>query len=211
MALLHHATITPGKRDLMTAWLPTRPWAAGLGEVTRTIASYRFDDPAGEVGIEAALLAVGDGHVVHVPMTYRSAPLDGAGDFLMGTADHSVLGPRWVYDACGDPVWAAAFATAIATGADQAEQYFEVDGRREPVAPRMSVHCSGSSDVDLSGISSVDDCHDDGPTTVVRCDDIELVVVRVVGTSIGAEETLTGRWGDQSGVLVGLRRSGFVR
>ena len=53
------------------------------------------------------LVAVGDGPVYQVPMTYRGMPLDGADAFLIGTTDHSVLGRRWVYDACGDPVFAA--------------------------------------------------------------------------------------------------------
>jgi Maltokinase N-terminal cap domain len=38
-------------------------------------------------------------------MTYRGAPLRGAGRSLIATADHSVLGPRWIYDAPADPVW----------------------------------------------------------------------------------------------------------
>jgi hypothetical protein len=209
MALLHKATLVPTKRELIAAWLATRPWAEGLGEMTKTIASYRFDDPAGEVGLEAALLTDGDGTVVHVPLSYRAAPLDGAEAFLVGTSEHSVLGPRWVYDACGDPVWAAALATTIATGGDQAEQYFEVDGEWQVVEPRMSVRASGSAGP--LTISAVDECHDDGPTTVARSGDIELVVVRVVGARVDAEETLTGHWGDESAVLAGLRRSGFVR
>src|SRR6476646_4180622 len=121
MALLHDATITPSKRELMTAWLATRPWAGGFAPV-RTIASYRFDDPAGEVGLEAALLEDAEGALVHVPLSYRGAPLEGAEEFLVGTADHSVLGPRWVYDACGDPVWCSELALAIATGGEGVEQ-----------------------------------------------------------------------------------------
>ena len=48
MALIHRATVTPGKVELLAGWLPGRDWHTGpTGEVTR-VASYRFDDPAGE-------------------------------------------------------------------------------------------------------------------------------------------------------------------
>jgi hypothetical protein len=204
MALLHDATLTPGKRELMTAWLATRPWADGF-DPHRTIASYRFDDPAGEVGLEAALLVNDAGTVVHVPVTYRAAPLEGADAFLIGTAVHSVLGERWVYDACGDPVWAAALATAIAAGGGGAEQYFEVDGKKVMIEPRMTVQGSGSPDAAPPQTAAIDDVSDEGPTTVTRSGGVELVVVRVIGTDLDAAQTLTGRWGDASGVLAGLR------
>ncbi|MFF4908404.1 hypothetical protein ACFY2T_26470 [Streptomyces sp. NPDC001260] len=40
----------------------------------------------------------------HVPLTYRGAPLPGAEHALVGTMEHGVLGPRWAYDGCHDPV-----------------------------------------------------------------------------------------------------------
>ena len=47
------------------------------------------------------------------------------------------------------------------------------------------------------------DCHDDGPTTVVRADDLELVVV---GADVEVEQTLTGRWaGGGPAILAGTR------
>ena len=127
MALLHKATLTPSKAELMNAWLAGRPWLSAPGDA-RPVAAYRFDDPDGEVGIETALLQTTDGSVVQVPLTYRGAPLDVAEDALIGTTAHSVLGTRWVYDGCGDPVWATAFATAVLTGSTQAEQYFGSTG-----------------------------------------------------------------------------------
>ncbi|MBP0459696.1 maltokinase N-terminal cap-like domain-containing protein, partial [Streptomyces montanisoli] len=39
-----------------------------------------------------------------VPVTYRSAPLDGASHALIGTCEHGVLGLRHVYDGVHDPV-----------------------------------------------------------------------------------------------------------
>src|SRR6476619_4019537 len=107
--LFHHATLTPGKLELLRGWLPGKGWAAGAGRV-RQLGSYRFDDPEGQVGLEAFLLQTEDDGVLHVPLSYRAAPLDGAGDDLVGTTEHSALGTRWVYDGCADPVWATALA-----------------------------------------------------------------------------------------------------
>ena len=107
MALLHDATLVPSKRELLADWLPSQPWADGLPEL-RPFGGFRLDDPAGEVGIEGILLRSEDGTVVvHAPLTYRGAPLDGAEGHLLGTMEHSVLGTRWVYDAPGDPVYVA--------------------------------------------------------------------------------------------------------
>lgn len=39
-----------------------------------------------------------------VPMTYRGAPLDGAEQALIGTAERGVLGRRRIHDGCHDPV-----------------------------------------------------------------------------------------------------------
>jgi len=107
MALIYKATLNPPKLKLLTAWLPSRRWFDGEPEVQQ-VGAYRFDDPSGEVGIEALLLEAGDGSVLHVPLIYRGVPLAGAEEFLVGTTEHSVLGTRWVYDGCADPVWATA-------------------------------------------------------------------------------------------------------
>jgi hypothetical protein len=45
-----------------------------------SVSAYRFDDPAGEVGIETLLVRRGAGPVLQVPLTYRGAPLAGAED-----------------------------------------------------------------------------------------------------------------------------------
>ncbi|WP_344153667.1 maltokinase N-terminal cap-like domain-containing protein [Nocardioides koreensis] len=64
MALLNKATLTPSKRELRDAWLPTRPWATGEAADLRPVVAYRFDDPAGEVGLEGFLLGGVDGSVL---------------------------------------------------------------------------------------------------------------------------------------------------
>lgn len=110
MAILHRATLEPGKAALVAAWLDSRSWAApGAAEL---LAAYRFDDPEGEVGVEAFLVRRGE-QLLHVPVTYRAAPLAGAEDGLVGRTRHSVLGDRWVYAAAADPVAVACFERAL--------------------------------------------------------------------------------------------------
>jgi hypothetical protein len=116
VAILHRASITPTKLELAAAWLDRQGIAAGDVELA---GSYRFDDPDGEVGVEA-LLVRRAGEVFHLPVTYRGAPLDGAEAHLVTTMEHSVLGRRWVYDAAADPVALACYAAALAGRQDQA-------------------------------------------------------------------------------------------
>ncbi len=86
-------------------------WYAAKGRRPhlRRLATWRLDDPAGEVGVETLVVAdeSGDETVVYqVPLTYRGEPLASADHALVGTTEHSVLGRRWVYDAPHDPVYA---------------------------------------------------------------------------------------------------------
>src|SRR5262245_55374707 len=141
MAILHpQADLRPSKLEILTPWLPTRAWYRGVaGPKLVRVAGYRFDDPDGEVGIETLLVQAGDGPLYQVPLTYRGTPLDGRDDWLVGTMEHSVLGPRWVYDACGDPVYVRALADTILTGATGAEEFNSVDGREERREQSMTV------------------------------------------------------------------------
>jgi hypothetical protein len=198
MALLHQAELHPTKLELLAAWLPGRPWYQGetAGDIAR-VAAYRFDDPAGAVGIETMLVRAGDGPIYQVPLTYRGAPLDGGADWLIGTTDHSVLGQRWVYDACGDPVYAAALASAISTGAGQAEEFLEVDGRLERREPTMTITSRGAQEADLPAIGSLRGVVANDPTLIVT-DSVELAVVRRLDGGNGpAGATLTGTWNGQ--------------
>lgn len=204
MSLIYRATLTPSKQELIGAWLPSRSWGQEI-VLADKVGEYRFDDPAGEVGVETMLFATEAGSVVQVAVTYRGAPLEGAEDFLVGTTDHSVLGPRWVYDACGDPVWAATCATAILTGAGQAQMYFEQDGERVDIPPRVRIRGSGTPGAGVPAITAVDSVHDDGPVTVVRCGDLEMVLVRVVGSPVDTDATLDATWDGDAAVLAGLR------
>lgn len=105
MSVIHRTTMAPTKAELLTAWLPGRPWYRGAGTPRLERAGgFRLDDPAGEVGIEFAVHEDADGTVYHHPMTYRGAPLEHAEEALIGTSEHGVLGTRWIYDATRDPV-----------------------------------------------------------------------------------------------------------
>jgi hypothetical protein len=199
------ATIDPSKQQLLEAWLPSRPWAAGATSVEK-VAEYRFDDPEGEVGVETILWRTVDGTLLQVPFTYRAAPLAGADEFLVGTPHHSVLGPRWVYDGCADPVWAATLTAAILTGGSQAQIVIEHDGELVDVPPRLPVRGSGSPDTEVPTITSVDSVVDDGPVTTITAGPVTLLLPRVVGTPVEGAATLTGQTGDTDlGVLAALR------
>lgn len=143
MAVIYRAELRPGKIELISSWLESRPWSAG--GPWEQVATYRFDDPAGEVGIETFILRSADGVELHVPLTYRGAALEDAESFLLGTMEHSVLGRRWVYDACGDPVYAQVLAATIVSGGREAEQYVEEDGRRTLLEGSARVWATGDT------------------------------------------------------------------
>ena len=179
MAVLHPATLRPSKLEALQAWVPSQPWLDGAdASQLELLGAYRFDDPDGEVGLEAHLLATADGRVLHVPVTYRGAPLDGAEDALITTMEHSALGRRWVYDGCADPVFLAACRTAITSGGRQADQFVATDAGLVPREATVQVRGSGAGDV--AG---------------------ELAVLRFPRS--GADPSaLTGTWAGQSTPLV---------
>lgn len=126
MGTIHRTTMTPSKLELLRRWLPGRPWYAGSGvpPVLTKVGGFRLDDPAGEVGVEFMLVRDDAGEsptTYHVPMTYRAQPLPDASAALVGTAEHGVLGPRWVYDGTRDPVLVATLLALV--GGDARPQH----------------------------------------------------------------------------------------
>ncbi|MEH0448652.1 MULTISPECIES: maltokinase N-terminal cap-like domain-containing protein [unclassified Streptomyces] len=119
MAVIHHTVLKPTKLELLTSWLPTRPWyvgGAGRRPEPAKAGGFRLDDPQGEVGIEFMVVTDTAGPrpaAYLVPLTYRGAPLEGAEHALVGTMEHGVLGGRWVYDGCQDPVLVAQLLALI--------------------------------------------------------------------------------------------------
>jgi Maltokinase N-terminal cap domain len=118
LAVIHRTTMVPGKRDLLTAWLPKQDWYLrhAQGPSLARAGGFRLDDPDGEVGIEFDVARDDAAEPVAaylVPMTYRGSPLAGADAHLIGTAEHGVLGKRWIYDGTHDPVLLAQLAQLI--------------------------------------------------------------------------------------------------
>ncbi|HVX46016.1 MAG TPA: hypothetical protein VHC49_19150 [Mycobacteriales bacterium] len=201
MALIHRAQLTPTKLDLLTAWVPARTWL-GDADASRLeiVGSYRFDDPAGAVGIETHILRTIDGRIVQVPLTYRAEPLAGAE--LVGIMEHSVLGTRYTHDGCSDPVYVHALAAAILTGGREA--LLELVDEEEPAyrEPTIRVTGSGTPDVAVPAIDSVHAANA-GTVTVMRAAGLELVLPRVLDTAeTPAERTLIGTWDGQEPVLL---------
>ncbi|MFJ4859651.1 MULTISPECIES: maltokinase N-terminal cap-like domain-containing protein [unclassified Streptomyces] len=130
MAIIHKTTMSPGKLELLAAWLPAQPWYLPTGRppALARAGGFRLDDPEGEVGIEFMVVTDTSGEeptAYHVPLTYRGAPLAGAEAALVGTTEHGVLGRRWVYDGPHDPVLAAQLLALF-------------QGRAEPQAQSLS-------------------------------------------------------------------------
>ncbi|WP_351222189.1 1,4-alpha-glucan branching protein [Streptomyces sp. NPDC002133] len=155
MSVIHRTTMTPGKLELLAAWLPAQPWYQGAtrGPELAKAGGFRLDDPQGEVGIEFMVVtdSSGDQPVsYHVPLSYRGAPLDGADQALIGTSEHGVLGRRWVYDGTQDPVVVAQLLALI-------------QGRAEPQAqsatntpdPTVTRHFTGAALPDVVASSTV--------------------------------------------------------
>ncbi|MEO3796610.1 1,4-alpha-glucan branching protein [Nonomuraea sp. B10E15] len=118
MAVIHRTALKPTKLELLTSWLPSRPWylgGAGAPHLSKA-GGFRLDDPQGAVGIEFMVVTDASGaHLTNylVPLTYRGGPLDGAEHALIGTMEHGVLGRRWAYDGCHDHVLLAQLEALI--------------------------------------------------------------------------------------------------
>lgn len=198
MATLHAAQLIPSKIELLSRWVPSQPWANEVDtSVLESAGAYRFDDPAGEVGVETHLLLAADGQIIQVPLTYRAQALDGAEDSLITKMHHSVLGERWVYDASADPVFARTLAATILRGGEQAElNYLREDGPEKRESTTW-VRGSGSPTETVPEIEVVTFANADN-ATIIDTGKLKLRVWRVVEPepADGAldDATLLGRW-----------------
>jgi hypothetical protein len=203
MALIHQAQLTPTKLELIDAWVRSQPWWAWDGAGIDLVGAYRFDDPAGAVGIETHLVGVGGERIVQVPLTYRGAPLADAESALVGTMQHSVLGERWVYDACDDPVYVTALATAILTGGREAELQVESDNGYQLREPTARVTGSGrpGTAIPPTGLLLTSS---DKTSTTVSTTSLDLVLRRVLDgdEAVGSAQTLRGSWRGNAGPTV---------
>ncbi len=115
------AELTPGFAEFLPEWLSSRRWYAGKGRAPRLrrVGGIRWEDPAGEVGIETHIVVdeAGPEPVVYqIPLTYRSAPVDALHTALVATAEHSTLGTRYIYDGCHDPAFVQALLDLVTSG-----------------------------------------------------------------------------------------------
>lgn len=183
MAILHKATLTPSKLELLTAHILAQPWFSGSAATDlRIIGAYRFDDPQGEVGVETHLLTTGEGQVIQIPLTYRGAPHRGAEEWLIGTMVHSVLGDRWIYNGCGDPVYVTELIRTILTGDTQVEQYFETADGPVVFEPTATVHGSGTPGTSVPTIDAIETTND-GSDSIIHAGGLEMVVRHLLTAS----------------------------
>lgn len=122
MAVIHRTTLHPSKMGLLARWLPSRSWYSGPGraDALTRVGGFRLDDPAGAVGVEFLVVSDtggGEMRTYFVPLGYRGSELATAADALIGTAEHGVLGTRWVYDGARDPVVVDRMVALLAGGA----------------------------------------------------------------------------------------------
>lgn len=195
MALLHKATLQPSKLELLAGYLQQ--------DSLTQLGSYRFDDPNGAVGIETHLVRDPSGATWHLPLTYRSEPLIFAEEWAVGKFEHSVLGTRWVYNGCADPVYASELLRTILTGGKQVDQYFETDGGREYRDPTAIVVGSGTPDSPAPAVSGVHAESFDGDT-LIDAGAAQIVVRHKLDSSEpeSTSSTLSGTWGDSTTPVV---------
>ncbi|MFJ4919712.1 1,4-alpha-glucan branching protein [Streptomyces sp. NPDC088725] len=193
MAVIHRTTLTPNKLELLSTWLPTQPWSRceGREPVLAKAGGFRLDDPEAAVGIEFMVVTDSSGDqplTYHVPLTYRGAPLDGAGQALIGTAEHGVLGRRWVYDGTHDPVLVAQLLALMTGGAEPQAQSLS-----DTPDPTVTGHFAPAGHGPLTGTTAVTN-GPHGTDLLVRTSaavgsaasaDLTIRVNRVLGSDAG--------------------------
>ena len=191
MALFHRATITPTKAELIEGWVHTQPWGPAAGTPIDVIGAYRFDDPDGKVGMETHLVNAG-GTLLHVPLSYREAPLDHDAGFI-ATMEHSALGTRWVYDGLRDPQYVVMLAAATMTGQGEALGMAVYDGRWYIAPTNVRIH-GGGWNLDRVPVDQFELVHDDAAGALLRNDRFDLVVHRRPVAGARPPISLTASW-----------------
>jgi hypothetical protein len=204
MVVIHQATLTPTKLELLADWLPSRPWFAGPEDVTaealQRVGSFRFDDPHGQVGLEFFLVRAGQ-LVFHVPLSYRGVALPEADNALIGTTEHTVLGSRWVYDATQDPVAMSVLIDVVCSGRRN-EDVFVQAGRDLWVWPEdVRAEGTGSAESIYSPVR-VTSALDSTNATVVNTTAGQVVVHRTPAARSLSSLQLIGHWDGQESICL---------
>lgn len=143
MAQIYNAELSPSKNQVIATVLGTDE-----ADIEK-LASYRFDDPAGQIGMEVHIVRTPDGSVLQVPLVYRPEPLEDAEeDELITTMEHSVLGTRYVYLGMSDPVFAEALDVTISEERGGAEQFL-VDGDTQTPITEGLATVIGTGEIEL--------------------------------------------------------------
>ena len=160
MAKIHPgATLTPHFRDFLPAWIADQPWYPGTQTPTISAVGFlRLEDPAGAVGMEIHLVSDGS-RILQLPLTYRGAPL--AGGNLIATAEHSVLGTRWIYDAETDPVWITELLRLVRTNGTFDESRKRDGGAAEAQGRRLRDFTDAEARIEVVRVLSSDTPADD--------------------------------------------------
>lgn len=199
MSDIYAAQLAPTKPEAVATFLSARLGTPVSPADVQLVTSFRFDDPAGEVGCETHVARVDvPDHgelLLQVPLTYRGAPLDGAPEeALVTTMEHSVLGDRWVYDATHDPIYATELLLAITDAGGGAEQFrVGSDGSRTQIVDGLaSVRGTGApaaaTDAATGGAAAEDASQNPAVeeaegSTIVRLRGAAVEVVRVLDAS----------------------------
>jgi hypothetical protein len=200
VSIIYRTTLTPGKLELLSEWLPTRTWYRVTGRPPELVKAggFRLDDPEGEVGIEFMVAIDGSGAqpvTYHVPMTYRGLPLDGADDYLIGSTEHGVLGRRWIYDGTRDPVLITQLV-ALIQGEAQAQ------AQSQSHTPDATVHSRRipGDPVSASGFTAVDG---------VRSTEVSILVAAAsigAGGGVGGGGSTTAATADPGQLVIQVPR-----
>jgi len=195
MAIFHVATNTPPKSELIGDWLHRQAWGPAAAGPIELVGSFHLDDPDGEVGMQVFVVRAGDA-LLHVPLTYRAAPLAGADDALLGEMEHSVLGTRFVYDGMSDDRFVTVLAGVAISGYGQALGFARHDDRWYSVPDELLVRGTGmlTHRVPVDGFTIAAETADH---EVLRNDKIELTVVRRIDDRQPPAIGLTVTWPGQ--------------
>lgn len=200
MAIVHRATITPTKTELIADWAPRQPWGPPADAPVEVIGAFRFDDPDARVGMETHLVRFGT-TLLQIPLTYREEPLDGADDALIVQMEHSVLGTRWVYDGLRDPRLVVMLAAVAMTGQGEALSMALFDDRWY-IAPTNVRIQGGGWTLERVPVDGFVLGHDDATSAVLHNDRFELTVFRRPVPGPRPAIGLTATWDGQPNPVV---------